>query len=370
MKRHLRTWKVLLVLGAFAVLALPGCGSDEYSPDPVQTGSSSTEKDVDLAFRNLSDTQITSLELTTSQDYDPSADEVRIFALVKDQDGDFFPDLNQYNFTVVLQPKTAEKTVAAGDTTITTTVATNRVVALVIDSSGSMGGVTETGQTRMTVAKEAAKLFVALMAPGDQTAVVDFDSSARVVQALTDDQEALNVAIDEFTADGATNLGAAVTEAVRAIGTRPGKRAAILLTDGDDTVDSVTGGPDVWLNDSTSTRFQGLQLAQDNELVVYTVGLGTDLSETGLADLETFATETGGTFFQAPTAVDLNTAFGITIPAELDALDPVETYLLTVPNPVPKVPGKKIRVSLRIHVKYQNGIDLHRPKFEGSYSVQ
>ena len=165
-------------------------------------------------------------------------------------------------------------------------------------------------------------------------------------------------------------MGLLASEAVRAVGTRPGKRAAILLTDGDDTVDSVSGGPDVWLNDSSSSRFQGLQLARDNNLVIYTVGLGQDLSETGLADLQTFATETGGTFFQAPTASALNTAFGVTIPAELDAQPPMETYLLTAPNLIPAVPGKELDVPIRISVRYENGIGELRAKFDGTYTVE
>jgi len=162
-----------------------------------------------------------------------------------------------------------------------------------------------------------------------------------------------------------------MTEAVRAVGARPGKRAAILLTDGDDTVDPVAGGPDVWLNDSASTRLQGLNLLRRSAMVVYTVGLGADLSPTGLADLQLIAQETGGEFFQALTATDLLDAFGTVIPAEIEALDPVRTYLLTFPNTVPpQLLGPAVTVAMVMNVVYENGLANHRAEFGTSYTVQ
>jgi Mg-chelatase subunit ChlD len=358
------------LLAAVLAAFLSGCGSDEYNPGPAGATAVEQQETPDLAFRDLNDVARTLLTLTTSQSYDAANNTVDVFGLVLDQTGTFFQNLNQYNFSVVVEPKIAPKAIPAEDTTLSLTVSDDRVVALVIDSSGSMSSTTETGESRMEVAKDAANLFVDLMAGGDQTAIVDFDSDARIAQALTDDTAKLKAAIATFSADGATNLGGALTEAVRAVGTRPGKRAAILLTDGDDTVDTVAGGPDVWLNDPSSTRLQGLNLARENNLVVYTVGLGTDLSETGVADLQTFATETGGTFFQAPTASALNTAFGVTIPAELDTQAPMETYLLTIPNLVPALQGRGMNVPIRISVRYENGTGVLFAKFDGTYTVE
>ncbi len=362
-----RTVMGLLLVGS---LAGPwGCGVDEYAPDPARyvPGDADTSSP---AFQDLSDTSVTALDLTFSLEYDGDLDRVNVYARVEDQNGTFIGVLNRYNFAVVLDPRTAPKTVDPEDQDLQTVVSQNRVVALVIDSSGSMSATTETGESRIQVAREAARLFVSLMNPGDQVAIVDFDDDARVVQQLTDDQDALNEAIEKFTADGATNLGAALTEAVKAVGTRPGKRAVVLLTDGDDTVDSVQGGPDVWLNDSTSTRYQGLKLAKDNDLVVFTVGLGSELSDTGLADLQTIAEQTGGQFFQAPTASDLLTAFGQTIPEQVAALAPLETYLLTFPNPIPSVAGKDVDVRVRVGVTYRNANGLLTDKFEATYTVR
>ncbi len=346
-----------------------GCGTDEYAPDPARyaPGDADTSSP---AFQDLTDTAVTALGLTFSLEYDGELDRVNVYARVEDQNGTFIGTLNKYNFVVVLDPRTAPKTVDPEDQDLDTVTSQNRVVALVIDSSGSMTATTETGESRIQVAREAAKLFVSLMNPGDQVAIVDFDDDARVVQQLTDDQSALNDAIEKFTADGATNLGAALTEAVKAVGTRPGKRAVVLLTDGDDTVDAVVGGPDVWLNDPTSTRYQGLKLARENDLVVFTVGLGSELSEIGIADLRTFAEQTGGQFFQAPTASDLLTAFGQTIPDQVAALTPLETYLLSFPNPIPAIAGKDVDVRVRVGVTYRNANGLLTDKFEATYTVK
>ncbi len=304
---------------------------------------------------------------------DAALGEVQVFARVLDQEGNLLESLNSFNFTVVLDPKGAPKAIPQEDITVVPTVSQDHVVALVIDSSGSMTTLIDPTTPRMLVARDAAKLFVSLMQGTDRTAVVDFDDNATVTQQLTgvEGQADLNKAIDALEAAGATNLGAAMTEAVRAVGARPGKRAAILLTDGDDTVDPVTGGPEVWLNDSSSTRLQGLNLLRKSAMVVYTVGLGGDLSPTGLADLQLIAQETGGEFFQALTASDLLDAFGSVIPAQIEALDPVRTYLLTFPNAIPQqAAGVPVTVPMLMNVVYENGIAVHRAEFGTSYTVK
>ena len=359
----------LLLLAAVLPVLAAACGDGEYTPGPAKAGPPATTAE-DLAARDLNDTSITSIDLSTSLEFDADRNEVQIFAMVKDQNGNEITNLNQYNFSVVINPKTAPRGIPPADTLFGSATSGDKVVALVIDSSGSMSGGTDTGQTRIDVAKEAATLFVDLMGSTDRTAIVDFDDTARIVQTLTGDKAALKTKIEQFTADGATNLGGALTTAVRAVGTRPGRRAVILLTDGDDTVDSVIGGPDVWRNDPTSSRYQGLTLAVDNRLVVYTVGLGDGLSDTGIADLQTFASETGGRFFPAPTAAALLAAFGQTIPSELNAQIPLETFLLSFQNPIPVVPGIGTDVPVGVTVKYQNAIRRHTSSFSGTYSVR
>jgi Mg-chelatase subunit ChlD len=369
--------RVPLLLAAAALWFLPGCGVDETSPSPALPGVP-PPAGADLAYQDLTDDSVTSIELTTSVEYDREQNQVRMFALVRDQDGVLVPNLNAHNFAIVLEPKIAPKTVPPEDIELERVVSGDRVVALVVDTSGSMsfGVQGDPPPRRMDVAKDAAKRFVSLMASGDRVALVKFSASANTVQTLTDDRDALNREIERLAPETATNIGGALSEAVRAVGSRPGKRAVILLTDGDDTVDPLNAptpvGPDVWLNDTTgrSTRLQGLRLAQENELVVYTVGLGSDLSAVGLADLQTIAAATGGTFFQATTAEGLLTAFGQTIPREVDSLPPVETYLLRFENNRTVAPGDPYAVPVTTSVRYRNAIKTHRSVFDGAYTVR
>jgi len=349
-------------------LLLGACG-EEYTPSSAQPGALPPASQY-LAFRDLTDTTTTTVSLTSSADYDSNLNEVQIYVRAVNQDGVLLSTLNEHNFGVTLEPKTVDRPVDAAETDLTLAVSMARVVGLVMDSSGSMSSTTDTGATRMEVAKEAARLFIGGMSGDDQAAVVDFDDAARTVQSLTRDKGLLTTAVDGFSADGLTNLGGALTEAVRSVGTRPGKRAVVLLTDGDDTVDTVQGGPAAWFGQAASSRNQGLQLALANQLVVFAVGLGDGLSDTGLADLNKFATETGGQFFQAATAAELTTAFSQTIPAAIDALTPTETYLLTFESAVLPTPGKVVDVPYRLSVVYENAVSTHRDKFNGTYTLR
>lgn len=357
----------------FLLLAvlLVGCGSESSSGPASQKRPA--EEAPFLGYADLNDTSVTSLQLSTSSEYDSLSNEVRFFALVKDQSGNPLMNFNVYNFVLTLDSRTAPQIIAPADMSLSIEASADRVVAIVIDSSGSMSStVSDTGQTRMEVAKEAAKLFVSLMEANDRAAVVTFSSSAQTIQPLTGDKSLLVAAIDSLEPDGATNFGAAIRQGVAAVGTRPGKRAMILLTDGDDTVDTVTGGADVWLGNPNSTRNQGVLAALENEFTVFTVGLGDGLSDTGLGDLTTIAAQTGGEFFQAPQAADLLSAFQNTIPAAIDGLQPVETYVLTTQSPARQIPGVPQELSYRLSALYVNGAAVAQPlraDSTGSYRV-
>ena len=367
--RRVNTCKTLALAVLLASFSL-GCGDGEYSPDPARPGPPAPVAD-DLSVSDPNDSAVTALNLTTSLEYDAGTGNLRVFALVKDQVGSPLLGLNKHNFSLVLSPSAAPMTVSPDAVNLTTEAADERVVALVIDSSGSMESPVESGSavTRMEAAKAAARLYVSLLEPGDRAAIVTFASDARTVQPLTADKDLLLRAIDTLSPTTATNFGAAMSQAVAAVGTRPGRRAAVLLTDGDDTVDTVTGGPSAWLGNADSTRNQGLEACVLNDLRLYTVGLGTDLSQTGLGDLTAIAAETGGSFFQVTSAAALTTAFGTTIPNEIGGLEPVETYVLTLPSPIAPVAGQTRTGNLGVSVSYQNANGLLTDYSSGTYQV-
>lgn len=103
-------------------------------------------------------------------------------------------------------------------------------VAFVLDSSGSMLTNDRTG-----LRKESAKQFVNALLDEDRGVVVDFDSSAVILQRLTSDKAALRAAIDRVGASGGTNIGAGVDAGLTALAANTDDtrvQMMILLTDG------------------------------------------------------------------------------------------------------------------------------------------
>lgn len=159
-------------------------------------------------------------------------------------------------------------------------------VVLALDSSGSMLSNDPTG-----VRKTAAAAFVDALLADDRVAVVDFDSSARVLQPLTTDHVAVKTAITRINSSGGTSLTAAMTTSLNELSARgqADQQIIVLLTDG------------IGSYSSTLT-----QRAVDAGVTVYTVGLGRGTDE---ALLGRIASETGGTFFLVPDAEGLGGAF-------------------------------------------------------------
>jgi len=375
MKRRLATKTISLSISLLLLSCTFwwGCGEDEYAPDPAENGVRAQEQ-ADLSYNDLTESETTSLQMLASVRYDEASNQVDILASIKDQDGNVFnrvKQLNRYNFTVVLNPSTSASTVDVSEPGFE--FSSDNFVAIVTDTSGSMSApsdpLDDTSPSRLDVAKQAAKLFVSLMTGEDQTAIVRFDTGSSIVQQMTSNIDALETAIDSLDLAGATNFGQAINEGVRAVGAQPGKRAIILLTDGDDTVDPILGGPSAWMNNTSSTRWKALELAIQNDLSVYTVGLGDGLSDTGIADLQTIASETGGSYFPAVTASALLNAFGNVIPDELSKLPPVEVLVLSFTNPIVAPWWKNVDVPLNLFLTYENANNLHQVKTKAVYTL-
>lgn len=183
-------------------------------------------------------------------------------------------------------------------------------LALSIDSSGSMSWNDPEGLRR-----DAAKIFVDALLPEDRAAVVDFDSSARVLQSLTTNKDAVKGAIDRIDDFGGTNISAGVSTANSVLinNNDPDRgRVMILLTDGDG-----------------SWNPYYLQQAKQGYITIYTIGLGSAVN-TGL--LSTIASETGGQYYQVDSAEELPEAFrrisddtggdeGVTLDSDKDGLN-------------------------------------------------
>ncbi len=146
-------------------------------------------------------------------------------------------------------------------------------IALVMDTSGSMGEPAWAGgPAKLQLAKSAAADFLNLLVfPGDQAAIVSFDSDAALDHILSNNRTGLIAALNGLAAGGVTrmDLGLALARG-ELIGTRhvsANGRYVLFLTDGRPTgTDEATV-----LAEAALTKAQGIAL--------YTIGLGSDVNE-------------------------------------------------------------------------------------------
>jgi len=130
-------------------------------------------------------------------------------------------------------------------------------LAMLMDISSSMLG------ERIVRSQNAAiDLIRRIIGEKDRATIMGFDDRLFTFQPLTDDVEKLVQAIRMTGPNGGTALYDAVAGAVRKLFPLRGKRAIVLLSDGDDT-------------DSSFKDDEVLNYLQKSSVIVYTVGLQT-----------------------------------------------------------------------------------------------
>jgi Ca-activated chloride channel family protein len=209
---------------------------------------------------------------------------------------------------------------------------------LVIDRSGSMDE-----EDKLEGAKDAARAFVDQMRPGDQTELITFNQRASVDERFTGSQEELLGAIDDIEADGGTALYDSMIAGVDALKNADGRRALLLLTDGQDCRESSIC-PDTY--GSRRSLDQAIAYAEQQGQPVYVIGLGErgGGEREGIDEgvLRRIAGETSGEYFYAPSADQLADLYR-TLSAGIH-----QEYMLTYRSPRPFYDGTRrdIRVSV------------------------
>ncbi len=209
---------------------------------------------------------------------------------------------------------------------------------LVIDRSGSMEE-----NAKIEGAQDAARAFVDQMRPGDQTELITFNQTARVDERFTDSQDDLLRAIDHIEADGGTALYDSMVAGVDALKNVRGRRALLLLTDGQDCRESSIC-PDEY--GSRRNLEQAIGYAEQQGQPVYVIGLGDraggerDGIDEGV--LQRIAGQTSGEYFYAPSGDQLAGLYR-KLSAGLQ-----QEYTLTYRSPRPFYDGTRrdIRVSV------------------------
>ena len=146
-------------------------------------------------------------------------------------------------------------------------------MAIVLDSSGSM-------REQLKEVHDAAASFVDTLRPEDHALVIDFDDKVFLLSDLTSDHDALKESVSSTEALGATALYDAIHAAFRKLRGIEGRKAIVLLSDGDDT-------------SSQYAYDRILEEAKAQSVLLYAIGLG-DVKKSVMKDL---SETTGGRAF-------------------------------------------------------------------------
>lgn len=194
-------------------------------------------------------------------------------------------------------------------------------IVLATDTSGSMGAF-DVMPTRLWAAQAAAEQLLDQLPPEIQVALVRFSTQASVVMPATTDREAMRAALDSLVPEGRTALGDAIAFAVevgvaatdtgKGEATGPAPVSILLLSDGANT-------------DGTYDPLDAADLAAETDIPVFAVALGTPEGTVRVIDvtgnvqvlsvppdrdtLARIAERTGGQYFDAPTAEDLQAVY-------------------------------------------------------------
>jgi Ca-activated chloride channel family protein len=196
---------------------------------------------------------------------------IELPVMVSDRAGLPVTDLKQADFTVLENGKPQ---------TITTfNYASNLPIAagVLIDHSGSM-------KPRMEQAKSAAlEFFKKIMRPGDRAFVTGFAFDAKSASPFVTDVSSLQSQVNAIPeASGGTALYDAIVTGLYRFRTLQGRRALIILTDGEDTT-------------SRTSYEEMLTYARSARVPLYFIGVGLGmLDASGTNKMKTLAAETGG----------------------------------------------------------------------------
>ena len=237
-----------------------------------------------------SDSQVRVTQVDTS-----AYPQVSLYTSVSDPSGRLRTDLARSDFQIVEDGAAVDLSgfVGAGGSAIST--------ALVIDHSGSMADA-----EKMAGARKAADAFVSLLRPGDQAALISFNSQVQVSESFTADRAVLQSAIDRLHPEGGTALYDSIVAGVDLLRTQPGRRVLLVLTDGQDCRDL----SDCPHEAGSSHRLsEAISYAAAAGQAVYVVGLGEQggNSDSGIDEgvLRQIATGTDGRYFYSPDAAAL-----------------------------------------------------------------
>lgn len=261
--------------------AAPSLPSSHNIPENISNNKTASDSSVVISVEGT--TTASGIDTTVTQVRRPDfPEEVTIYAQVENTSGGAVTGLDSADFTVTENGteqsiKRVERIGGQSGSDVST--------ALTIDRSGSMSG------SKLDSAEEAARDFVNRLSPNDEGLVISFSSQNRIDQRWTRNNTKLIEAID-YTGGGGTDFYGSAVRAVKQSDSRAGRSAVVALTDGKD-------------NGGTSLS-EAIITAQNRNVPIYTIGLGSGADEQALREL---ATDTGGEYYSAPSAQNLDAIY-------------------------------------------------------------
>ena len=260
--------------------------------------------------------QVDHSEFTTDQ-----KGKVKLYITITDEYGQPITSLQQGDFRLREDRKEAEIIEFTGATT-----AQEMTVALVLDRSDSMSG------SKLAMAKQAAETFVQLMKESDSACLIVFDDYVHEMQTLTTDKDQLTFKIRSIRAQGTTALYDAAYTGLNRLAPIRRRKAAIVLTDGIN-------------NSGYRTPEEVIQYAREIQASIYTIGLGSGGRRYGGIDegvLRRMASETGGSYFYAPSADKLGDLY------RLISMQLQHGYRISYLSPRPGADGTTRRIDVAV----------------------
>lgn len=191
-------------------------------------------------------------------------------------------------------------------------------LALLLDSSGSI-------REALGEVHEGALGFIDQLKDEDRALLIDFDDKVYLVQDLTSDKALLREAASSTEAIGDTAIYDALHAAFRKLRGIDGRKAIVLLTDGDDT----------------SSQFpfdRVLEEAKSQDVLIYAIGLGPGVRKGALKE---FTDATGGRVYFVDKAKELAAAYQA-IATELRS-----QYYLSYQSPLTEYDGRFVKVEVK-----------------------
>lgn len=240
---------------------------------------------------------------------------VEVYASVIDSKGEPVRSLTADDFEI-LENGEPQKISAftAGDVPLT--------VALALDRSFSMAG------KPLTIVKGAARAFLNALRPEDEAVIIGIGSQVDVLTPTRTARAEQAAVIQSMTAWGTTPLYDTITAAIDTVDGARGRRALVILSDGDDRY-------------SESTAAEALARARRSNVMVYPIAIG----RTRPPFFAEISTLTGGRSFHARGLEGLEETLA-TVAEQLR-----EQYLLGYSPSRPPVSGANEWRSITVRVK-------------------